>query len=52
MKILLKSGKVRDKQLLWLRLSKQVETSNVTSQIKDCILGKQKTAFGYKWKYK
>jgi hypothetical protein len=26
--------------------------SNVTSQIKDCILGKQKTAFKYKWKYK
>jgi len=26
--------------------------SNVTSQIKDCILGKQKTAFNYKWKYK
>jgi len=26
--------------------------SNVTSQIKDCILGRQKTAFGYKWKYK
>jgi hypothetical protein len=28
------------------------KTSNVTSQIKDCILGKQKTAFKYKWKYK
>ena len=28
------------------------KTSNITSQIKDCILGKQKTAFGYKWKYK
>ena len=26
--------------------------SNVTSQIKDCILGRQKTAFRYKWKYK
>jgi hypothetical protein len=28
------------------------KTSNLTSQIKDCILGRQKTAFGYKWKYK
>jgi hypothetical protein len=26
-------------------------TSNVTSQIKDCILGYQKTAFGYIWSY-
>ena len=26
--------------------------SNITSQIKDCILGKQKTALNYKWKYK
>lgn len=25
---------------------------NITSQIKDCILGKQKTALNYKWKYK
>ena len=28
------------------------KTSNIASQIKDCILGKQKTAFKYKWKYK
>jgi hypothetical protein len=28
------------------------KTSNITSQIKDCILGRQKTAYGYKWKYK
>jgi hypothetical protein len=27
-------------------------TSNITTQIKDCILGKQKTCAGYKWKYK
>lgn len=26
-------------------------TSNVTSQIKDCILGRQKSAFGYLWSY-
>jgi len=28
------------------------KTSNITSQIKDCILGRQKTAYGFKWKYK
>lgn len=28
------------------------KNSNIVSQIKDCILGRQKTAFGYKWKYK
>jgi len=28
------------------------KTSNLVSQIKDCILKRQKTAFGYKWKYK
>jgi hypothetical protein len=28
------------------------KTSNIVSQIKDCILGRQKTAFGFKWKYK
>jgi hypothetical protein len=28
------------------------KTSNITSQIKDCILGRQKTAYGYIWEYK
>jgi hypothetical protein len=28
------------------------KTSNITSQIKDCCLGRQKTAFKFKWKYK
>jgi hypothetical protein len=28
------------------------KTSNLVSQIKDCILGRQKTAFKYRWKYK
>ena len=28
------------------------KTGNLASQIKDCILGRQKTALGYKWKYK
>jgi hypothetical protein len=27
-------------------------TSNLMSQIKDCILGRQKTCWGYIWKYK
>ena len=26
--------------------------SNIESQIKDCCLGRQKSVFGYKWKYK
>jgi hypothetical protein len=36
---------------LWVK-EQTGKTSNLTSQIKDCILGRQKTAFGYKWKYK
>lgn len=28
------------------------KNSNLTSQIKDCILGRQKTALNYKWKCK
>ena len=28
------------------------KTSNITTQIKDCCLEKQKTAFKFKWKYK
>jgi len=28
------------------------KTSNITSQIKDCCLGRQKTVFKFKWKYK
>ena len=35
----------------WIK-EQTCKTSNLTSQIKDCILGRQKTAFGYKWKYK
>ena len=35
----------------WLK-EQTGKTSNLTSQIKDCILGRQKTAIGYKWKYK
>ncbi len=35
----------------WIKIQTG-KTSNITSQIKDCILGRQKTAYGYKWKYK
>jgi len=35
----------------WLK-EQTGKTSNITTQIKDCILGRQKTAYGYKWKYK
>lgn len=35
----------------WIKETKKRQ-GNLTSQIKDAILGRQKTAFGYKWKYK
>lgn len=35
----------------WIKETKKRQ-GNLTSQIKDVILGRQKTAFGYKWKYK
>lgn len=35
----------------WIQETKG-RKGNLTSQIKDCIFGKQKTAFGFKWKYK
>jgi predicted GIY-YIG superfamily endonuclease len=35
----------------WIKETKKKQ-GNLTSQIKDAILGRQKTAFGYKWKYK
>jgi len=35
----------------WIR-EQTGKTSNITSQIKDCCLGRQKTAFKFKWKYK
>jgi hypothetical protein len=47
----IKEWESKGQAALWLK--KQTgKTSNLTSQIKDCILGKQKTTFGYKWKYK
>ena len=35
----------------WIKETKKRQ-GNLTSQIKDAIFGRQKTAFGYKWKYK
>jgi hypothetical protein len=35
----------------WIKETKG-RRGNLTSQIKDAIFGRQKTAFGYKWKYK
>lgn len=35
----------------WLK-SISGKNSNIQSQIKDCILGRQKTCFNYKWEYK
>lgn len=35
----------------WLK-QQTGKTSNLTSQIKDCILGRQKTCCGFRWEYK
>ena len=47
----IKEWKSKGQAALWIK-EQTGKTSNLTSQIKDCILGKQKTALGYKWKYK
>lgn len=47
----IKEWKSKGQAALWIK-EQTGKTSNLVSQIKDCILGKQKTAFGYKWKYK
>jgi hypothetical protein len=48
---IIKEWESKGQAALWIK--KQTgKTSNLTSQIKDCILGRQKTAFGFKWKYK
>lgn len=48
---LIKEWESKGQAALWIK-EQTGKTSNLTSQIKDCILGRQKTAFGYKWKYK
>jgi hypothetical protein len=47
----IKEWESKGQAALWIK-EQTGKTSNLTSQIKDCILGKQKTALGYKWKYK
>ena len=48
---IIKEWESKGQAALWIK--KQTgKTSNLTSQIKDCIFGRQKTAFGFKWKYK
>lgn len=47
----IKEWESKGQAAFWIK-SQTGKTSNLTSQIKDCILGKQKTAFGFKWKYK
>lgn len=47
----IKEWESKGQAALWLK--KQTgRTSNLTSQIKDCILGRQKTCCNYIWKYK
>jgi predicted GIY-YIG superfamily endonuclease len=48
---LIREWESKGQAALWIK-EQTGKTSNLTSQIKDCILGRQKTAFGYKWKYK
>jgi hypothetical protein len=48
---IIKEWESKGQAALWIK-EQTNKTSNLTSQIKDCILGRQKTAFGYKWKYK
>ena len=47
----IKEWESKGQAALWIK-EQTGKTSNLVSQIKDCILGRQKTAFGYKWKYK
>ena len=48
---IIKEWESKGQAAVWIK-EQTNKRSNVTSQIKDCILGRQKTAFGYKWKYK
>jgi hypothetical protein len=36
----------------WIKEQNLSQAKNIKGQIKDACLGRQKTAFGYKWKYK
>jgi hypothetical protein len=47
----IKEWESKGQAALWIK-EQTGKTSNLVSQIKDCILKRQKTAFGYKWKYK
>ena len=48
---LIKEWESKGQAVEWIKETKKRQ-GNLTSQIKDAILGRQKTAFGYKWKYK
>jgi predicted GIY-YIG superfamily endonuclease len=48
---LIKEWESKGQAAEWIKKTKKKQ-GNLTSQIKDAILGRQKTAFGYKWKYK
>ena len=48
---IIKEWESKGQAAVWIK-EQTNKKSNVTTQIKDCILGRQKTAFGYKWKYK
>jgi hypothetical protein len=48
---LIKEWESKGQAAEWIKKTKG-RKGNLTSQIKDCIFSRQKTAFGYKWKYK
>lgn len=48
---LIKEWESKGQAAKWIQETKE-RKGNLTSQIKDCIFGRQKTAFGFKWKYK
>ena len=48
---IIKEWESKGQAALWIQ-EQTNKTSNLVSQIKDCILGRQKTAYGFKWKYK
>jgi predicted GIY-YIG superfamily endonuclease len=48
---LIKEWESKGQAAEWIKETKKRQ-GNLSSQIKDAILGRQKTAFGYKWKYK
>jgi hypothetical protein len=50
--VLMKEWDSKGEAAEWIINNGLSKAQNIKGQIKDCCLGRQKTAFGYKWKYK